>query len=253
MAKHAPALAVQVTLAIFVGIGIGLSFGYGIGLVAKPIWIAASVADKASDWLGFLGNILAFVGTICAAIFGWLAVRKQLRLSIITREEERIENELPKLQDELRFLDTICNSLRGIVRPNTVERVLFSSGVSNISPTKLEELEKKLPLSDRSRVRAIAGLISQLSITAFLEKEAQREIGETKSLIANQRDNGLNTNDLEMRLRGEVENRDLTNAELQLYVQDIVVFRNSTAKRVGVLADRRSRCRSEIDQFFLQG
>jgi hypothetical protein len=253
MTRRAPAFAVQIVLAVFVGIGIGLSFGYGLGLVATPIWTAANAADKASDWLGFLGNILAFFGTICAAVFAWLAVRQQLHFSIITREEERIDRELPKLQDERRFLDTMTVSLRGVVRPNTVERVLGSCGVPNVNATKTDELERKLPLSDRSRLRLISGLIGQLSLTAFLEIEAQKEVIETMHRISDRRNDGLDTTDLELQLRGERENRELINAELQLHVQDLIAFKASTERRVMVLLDRQSRCRSEIDQFFVQG
>ena len=67
-------------------------------LIAVPTIIAAE-SVRASDWIGFAGNVLAAGMTIIAAAVAYSAVQRQVRIGLLGREEERIENALPGLRE----------------------------------------------------------------------------------------------------------------------------------------------------------
>lgn len=69
-----------------------------------------------SDWLGFVGGLLgnaltAFVAAI-AVYYAWRGINRQLRVSIVSREEDRIERDLPGLRDALTVADRLLGNLR---------------------------------------------------------------------------------------------------------------------------------------------
>ncbi|UWU89450.1 hypothetical protein [Bradyrhizobium sp. CB1015] len=64
-----------------------------------PWWVIPLVkaisAGNPSDWIGFFGNIAAAAMTIAAAVVAYFTVAHQVRISLMSREEDRMENLLP--------------------------------------------------------------------------------------------------------------------------------------------------------------
>ncbi|MEA2883470.1 MAG: hypothetical protein QOH32_2726 [Bradyrhizobium sp.] len=81
--------------------------GLSVSFFTLPLWVAtiAGVARQGnrSDWLGFAGGIagnsITAAVTIAAIYFAWMGIKQQLRISLISREEERIEKVLPGLKE----------------------------------------------------------------------------------------------------------------------------------------------------------
>lgn len=71
--------------------------------IGIPITVSKEAVEL-KDWLGFAGNLLGAGVTVIAAAVAWVSVQKQITtqrdatlLSIIAREEDRIEEQLPAL------------------------------------------------------------------------------------------------------------------------------------------------------------
>jgi len=68
--------------------------------IGIPITVSKDKVEL-KDWLGFAGNLLGAIFTVLAAVIAWYAVQRQIRvqreanlLSVMTREETRLENEI---------------------------------------------------------------------------------------------------------------------------------------------------------------
>jgi hypothetical protein len=79
--------------------------GLSISFFTLPLWVAiatnAAKDGSRSDWLGFAGGIIGNLITAAvagaAAYYAWLGIKRQLRINVISREEERIEARMPAL------------------------------------------------------------------------------------------------------------------------------------------------------------
>jgi hypothetical protein len=92
-------LATAAILAFFAGVY--------VSFFTLPLWVAGIInyakAGSRNDWLGFVGgmagNALTALVAMAAVYFGWQGVKRQLRTNVISREEERIERQLPGLRE----------------------------------------------------------------------------------------------------------------------------------------------------------
>jgi hypothetical protein len=64
-------------------------------------------AIKASDWIGFAGSALAAGVAALAIYYAWRGIMRQMRVSLISREEDRVEAELPGLRATEHKLSTM--------------------------------------------------------------------------------------------------------------------------------------------------
>ncbi len=72
-----------------------------------PFAIVTGEPLKASDWLGFVGSLMTSAVAVGAVIFAYIGVTKQVKLALVSREEERIEMQLPGLSDVLIFVRSL--------------------------------------------------------------------------------------------------------------------------------------------------
>jgi hypothetical protein len=81
--------------------------------VGIPITVSKDTVEL-KDWFGFAGNVLGAFAALLAAVIAWRAVQLQIGvqreanlLSVLTREETRIENEIFALDVCIEFLMTV--------------------------------------------------------------------------------------------------------------------------------------------------
>jgi hypothetical protein len=121
---------------------------------------------KASDWLGFAGNVLTAGVAAVAVYFAWKGIANQLRVSLMSREEDRMERELPGLREIaalLRPASVLC-SMKPI--PKSAIRVLKSLGLQTTDGPILGKLEQKLPRADDGHRRPLAAILEQIALHA---------------------------------------------------------------------------------------
>lgn len=78
-------------------------------VVFIPISISGGEAIKASDWIGFSGNVLASVMTIIAAIIAWFAVQRQIeaQAQTIKRASEEAKAAQQKHDADAKFAASV--------------------------------------------------------------------------------------------------------------------------------------------------
>jgi hypothetical protein len=91
-----------ISLATLLGVFISLAVPAAIG----------PHAIKPSDWIGFAGSVLTGGIAAAAIYYAWRGLTRQLRISLISREEDRIERELPGLRELSKFLLFVTRMIR---------------------------------------------------------------------------------------------------------------------------------------------
>jgi len=103
-----------------------------IGFVV-PTWLVGLAravrqygpSELSEQWLGFFGNVIAAILTGAAILFAWFATTRQMQLTYFTREEDRIERELPGLWSAFHWASAILAEIDNVsMRPGNVNVLL---------------------------------------------------------------------------------------------------------------------------------
>jgi hypothetical protein len=143
-----------------------LATALAIFLPMSLAFIYASEPIRASDWIGFAGSTLT-AGVACAAIhYAWRGITRQSRLDLISREEDRIEREIPGLIDAGMLTSALYSSLANLQAtkgfPEMVTHILEMEGLRSLTNDAHLEITARLPGSDirtRRAIRSVVGVI----------------------------------------------------------------------------------------------
>jgi hypothetical protein len=147
-----------------------------------PLWVVTAInaAKGPGDWLGFagslLGNLLTAIVAAGAAGFAWHGVRYQVQISLMSREEERMERELPGLRDAITFLDSfLCYVQKaygyGEATQERIREYLATEDDFSNAPDRLKLL---LPATDVSLRQRILNALQSLFDACEEQKLADR-------------------------------------------------------------------------------
>lgn len=199
--------------------------------IAVPA-ILGSEGIKASDWLGFAGNVLTAGVAAIAVYFGWRGITRQVRIGIVSREEERIERDLPGLRDlqsELGILRAI-GSFR--VTPAGVLRILKNLKYLDERST-IETIAVRVPRADDASRRTLAAIIQAIMTHAAVSKALSDDI------------DGATEQDKDMAQLAAEEDK-----MMKEHIAALEQFGEEVALRIAQAEARLPKFRSEIQSFF---
>jgi hypothetical protein len=124
--------------------------GIAVSFFTLPLWITVLVnaarEGNRADWLGFagglIGNILTGAVAAVAIVVAWRGIKHQLRISLISREEERIERVLPGLKEVVGYIIDLRKRFRTITAHSVLKHI---EQFNDYDPTK-DRLDDKLKL-----------------------------------------------------------------------------------------------------------
>lgn len=106
-------------------------------VVLLPASIASGDPIKASDWIGFAGNVVAGVMTVIAALIAWVAVQKQIGAQQKIAEHQIAAQRVAILQDRLTILQNdfrLAYKLRSAAAaPGFIPQVFLSMPTATIA------------------------------------------------------------------------------------------------------------------------
>jgi len=212
-------------------IGLALVLGTTI-TVLVPVTFSGGDKLTPASWLGFAGSVLGGSITVLGLFIATRNVNRQLRINLISREEERIEEQLPGLiqaRDELsRFMketDSITvirdlvhfgeNVVVGNALPSDFKKALRLGLKTGYYTITIKTVEDRLPLADAVFRRRIFILLVSLknSSDLFYEHHGATSLSQSDEDTFNER--------LE-RLRAFVRE---TERKIALYEQRLTTFR----------------------------
>ncbi|WP_316214077.1 hypothetical protein [Bradyrhizobium sp. SZCCHNR2032] len=131
-----------------------------------PALVEAFREHGGEQWLGFAGSIVTAAVAAVAIYYAWRGITHQSRLDLISREEDRIERELPGLRDAVALMDVLQRSLAEIPPttefPKKVSDIISNEGLLSLGIAGHLEVETRLPSTDirtRREIRSVVLLI----------------------------------------------------------------------------------------------
>jgi hypothetical protein len=155
--------------ALAIAIAILLTIGTPLSTTKESI--------ELKDWLGFAGNLLGAIGTLIAAFIAWRAVQRQvdiqrehLLIGVLTREEERIERELPSINSAINLMHQVQAILDNCESPALLYDALKEFGLYHHAPTVEVFLMERIPALPASVRIFMANDLGQLTMSAMAAK-----------------------------------------------------------------------------------
>jgi hypothetical protein len=138
--------------------------GTAVSFFTLPVWVSfvISVSREGSrtDWLGFGGNIIAAAMTITAAVIGYFAIKRQLRIDLISREEDRVERQLPALRQTSEFMKTLA--VQFVPDPNLVLAIMKRHDLIVEGTFTIDDLKQKLSDVELGTVRIVFAQLTRI-------------------------------------------------------------------------------------------
>jgi hypothetical protein len=225
-----------------------------------PIMIAATMsadAIKPADWLGFSGSILT-TGVAAAAIYyAWKGIIRQLRIGLISREEDRIERDLPGLRDAIQKVAEMAWNLHASDLADMKYRlkpygiVLEEDGIDSDTLDIRSKIEKFLPRTDDYTKRRLTGILERYRSTGEILQWNERRLQTAKDYLSYIEEAPPEGRDIIRQEFAEAEEaRDKQWIVVRGAHEPIEAFVKELASRVDLMEARLPRLRGEIEAFF---
>ena len=154
---------------------ISLAMALGVFLsVAIPLIVSVNTINSTA-WIGFCGSILGGAIALIAVVVTTRNVRRQLRVNLLSREEDRMEEELPGLRQAFEFLD-YCRT-QFLPDPNQILETLRGRGIEVDKQMSLDDFAQQFSMTDKRTLRMVFELIDRIisRCHAFSKARAQLE------------------------------------------------------------------------------
>jgi hypothetical protein len=215
------------------------------------VWLGISGpidVSKLQNWQPLLAAIIAASGVVIGA----RNFSRQLRISILNREEDRIEKQLPGLYDARNLCDSIMPQLRPIRHFYGIVQVINNDLHLGGSAKSFEEdVEELLPVTDAATRRSVTSVLSGMYSRAHAAQG-------TRALQTQLETNAAHPEQWEpseyQKARAEIMSLSYMlvtqGNDFQRPLDRIEQESATIARKIDVYERRRSRIRREIEAFF---
>jgi hypothetical protein len=144
---------------------ISLAMTLGVFLsVAVPLIVSVNTIN-ATAWIGFSGSLIGGVVAILALLVATRNVRRQMRVSLLSREEERMEEVLSGLREIAAYLGGILAKMRSINGQSvaaTIDTYRIRGNIDDLAG----RLAKIVPNADEHSAQQLRVMLEKLHETA---------------------------------------------------------------------------------------
>jgi hypothetical protein len=157
----------------------GMASATGIVLIwTMIVWLDLWGPVHLQEWQTLISAGVTAIG-ICAT--GYIAIRnvtRQIRINIVGREEERIEELLPGLYDAHQLCDTMLKVLRYFTRFFGTTEFINQYGLGGTDKSFTQDVKTLLPNTDPATLRRVVERLFQVYTRAGNAQSIQTKITE---------------------------------------------------------------------------
>jgi hypothetical protein len=227
--RYSPGLSPLWLMALAMTLGVFLT-------LAIPLIISAGTINSTA-WIGFAGSCVGGAVAIIAVVVATWNVRRQLRVNLLSREEERMETQLPGLQEIAGLLHGMLPGMKpdpkaviSELRPiqSDLDLSQFNSTMhaalqGEPGPITDESLKKVIPLADHVTRQHLLVIMQSVERAAYRLQQQNKggEIGKNLGMLV-----------------------------LMTELQNLREFEKTLMRRIASYDDRLKAFRNEIEEFF---
>ena len=226
-----------------------------IGLLAFTLGFAygnffdSTFSFHVRDWQTLGSTLVAII----AAAVGYFAVWNTQRISVMTKEQDRIQALLPGLRQVNELLIVIRGPLNSLRPQHRYQATLLLDSAIHMLPTDSVEnaIRRQLTLADEHLHREVAEIIFDLKIQARIVTLGNDEVRQCQAEVANihkfaaASHEGLREMVKRVEASYERENEKLTRA-----LKAFDTFSDSIKQRISRAERRQNTIRHVVDKFF---
>jgi hypothetical protein len=239
-------------LAFAVGLWSGLILGIILGAVLTfGRWIL-DIPGLVKEWQTLVSALLAITVATVGVVLAWRSATRQLRINVVTREEDRIERMLPGLQEAASFL-AVVNATTGSVERLDVSGKKVLDDVCDRQPGEPIDVvvARKVPGADSNIQRRISEVLGEVDwrITNFQNcadqlTQARQQFNEINNFASKHHD------EIRRAVRDAITAFKLAGPEVQKMLARSRALENEFDAKISDLSELRPILRAEIDAFF---
>lgn len=220
-----------------------------LGVFLPIATVGRTDSIKASDWIGFAGSVLT-AGVAAAAIYyAWRGIVRNLRVTLISREEDRMEAALPGLRDVVNLADQLSSDLAD-GSPEKILRALDEKSVYTVGGRTISKsIKSRLSRTDDRTYRRFYGQFVALRKCAAEVKAAEMGLAEASKLRAlnagGSYEEGCND-----RYEAALQVGALAQIDLDDALAEFSSLINQLNKQIALYERRLPIFRSEIEAYF---
>jgi hypothetical protein len=218
-------------------------------IIAAWLGIAGPIdASKLQNWQPLIAAIIAAAGIVIGASnFG-----KQLRISILNREEDRIEKQLPGLYDAAHLCRSVIEQLRPIHSFFGVVQFINDNLRLGGSPKSFEgDVEELLPVTDAATRRGVTSVLFGMYSRAIVAQGTRAHQTQLENLAANPKE--WEPSEYQ-KARAEITSLSFMlvsqGNDFQRAIDRIEGEGRAIARKIDTYERRLARIRGEIESFF---
>lgn len=239
--NNLPGLTPIAIILLAVVLGIFLS-------ISVPLFIG-SAAIRPSDWIGFAGSVLTSGVAAIAAYLAWRNISRQMRANFLSREEDRIEEELPGLSDTEDRLAIMLSQFEAARHPVALGQLLLAHKIGVKRSSVADAVDLIFPRANRRTRRRLAELFFDININVVRCSIREQERTAAKADLSNiSQFTAADHQKVRDAEKAACLGYDLQWAKVQEAVRGLKDFRENAVERIALLEDRLIRIRAEIER-----
>jgi hypothetical protein len=229
---------------------IALALALGIFVLTSiPLLVSVNVINSTA-WIGFSGSVIGGAIAIVAVVVATLNVRRQLRVNLLSREEERMEAALPGLREVAAYLEWIRPELIGA---RHIVEVLTTTNGSPSSKTIEQNIRGQLPNADETSAIQLIILLESIANHATEVSWSEKRLATANNKIGL---DGLRGEEVKAYTSSELKNmttgHNLRESVLQTSIYNLEQFEKTIVTKIALFEERLPRFRKEMENYFEQ-
>lgn len=228
---------------------IGLALCLGVFLATAIPLIVSVNAINSSAWIGFIGSLIGGAIAIAGLFMASYNVKRQVRISLMGREEERMEAELPGLRQTADLMSEMPILDRNF-SPGSISRKLDAAFPLIAGEKWTVRLQKHAPEADTRTMQQMGAEIGQLyrddrvaeGLAEYWRVAHERTLRERQSGIRSAE------SDTALRIAADRMNNGVTAVQRRL--GNLRKLRDEINRRIVLYEERLPRFRRELEAFF---
>ena len=225
----------------------GLVFGFAYGNL-----LGVQYGFQVKDWQTFGAMLVA----LAAAAVAYIGVRNTQRITVMIREQDRIDDLLPGLRQVNELLMVIRGPLNAMRPQHRYQAALLLDAAIKVQPGESVEdsVRRQLPLADHHLRWEVTEIVFALKSQAAILEVGEEELEKYQTDVANIHEFAASEHEGLREAAAQVKNSyDRENEKMARAIRALDEFAELIKERISKAEARRVIIRAVVDKFFESG
>jgi hypothetical protein len=229
---------------------LSLAMALGVFLSVSIPLVVSTNAINSTAWISFSGSIIGGAVAIAAVVVATRNVRRQVRVGLLSREEERIEAVLPGLREIAGYLDRLLKQFRSISGDKVIRVINDFNEIETEEHSLSDKLKEFVPNADERSRQRLHLILQGILVHAYHASQAEKHFVTSKARLLREKDAGLVVNEISQTARTAETSLNSKVRALQSGMAELREFEKEILRTINLFEARLPRFREELEAYF---